>query len=100
MGLIGDKKVKDFKWKANEEVNCPTTEQISIFPKSYIYAAFNDGINKGIEFSETEFQDIMLKLIQSIFKYERESLETINSYDRTPEQVLKKFIIKYKSIEP
>ena len=95
MGLIDDKKivVKSVKYvlglKIDDSKNALHKEQLEN------YAI--DDFKAGVSFAETEFQSIMLNLVQSIFDYERESLEMINSYDRTPESVLEQFIIKYKT---
>jgi hypothetical protein len=50
------------------------------------------GFYRGINFAETEIKGVLLELIESIFTYERENLDMINSYDRTPESVLETFI--------
>ena len=51
----------------------------------------------GVEFAETEYESILLELIESIFDYEKESGSKIIEFGREPETILEQFIIAKKS---
>lgn len=97
MKLINGQKRADFLKKENSKTSQVTAEEIKDFPQSYMVAAFSDGVIKGIDFAESEYEGILLELIESIFAYEKESGSKIIEFDRTPEFVLEGFIVNKKS---
>ena len=99
MKLINGQKQAIFLKTENSKTLQVTAEEIKEFPQTYMIAAFSDGVLKGIEFAEAEYQKILLELIESIFDYEKESGSKIIEFDRTPEIILEQFIVTKKSNE-
>ena len=99
MKLINGQKRADFLKVENSKTSQVTADEIKEFPQSHMIAAFSDGVIKGIEFAEVEYQKILLELIESIFDYEKESGSKIIEFGREPETILEQFIITKKSKE-
>jgi len=97
MELISEQKRKEFLKSEYSRTPHASSENIKEFPHSHITAAFFDGINKGINYAENEYKNILLELIESIFNYEKESGSKIIEFDRNPETILDQFIITKKS---
>ena len=99
MKLINGQKRADFLKAENSKTSKVTSDEIKEFPQSYMIASFSDGVIRGIEFAEAEYQKILLELIESIFDYEKESGSKIIEFGREPETILEQFIVTKKSEE-
>lgn len=60
MKLINGQKKANFLKTENNKVLQVTAEEIKEFPQTYMIAAFSDGVSKGIEFAEVEYQNILI----------------------------------------
>ena len=68
-----------------EEIIQNKKHQLSVFDMC--------GFDLGVSFSENEYENILMNLIQSIFDYENQSGSKIIDFDRTPKQVYEEFVI-------